>query len=194
MDKIDREDIKQGKDKFKTLELVRKIDLINGRLRRTEKDELLQRQLRSLKEELALTMDDKTTSTDSGIVPDAPDLGPLSKVEWTEDVQADNIEALKLEFRQQRLDIAHGGIRARTPSSYNLPISADWRWPHAYQIFKIPPHTTCFVLNGAMKISCQEKSMTVKARFCPLDEFDEVATTLRKQKMVIIQSEFFWPW
>ena len=309
MDKIDGESIKQGRDKFNTLGVVREIDPVNERLTLAEKNKFVQSELRSLEEELALTRDDKTetihkenvkqsrqslqvvrkrntkrlvdqfesehglfwhqncipipepipehglfwhqkcipipvldlttelrelnleiiandsrcssssysssssilylppsisadtgivpNAPDSGIVPDAPDSGakprrPLSKVERTEDVQADNIEALRLELRQQRLDIAHGGTR--TPSSYNLPISADWRWPHAYQIFKIPPHTTCFVLNGAMKISCQEKSMTVKARFCPLDEFDEVATTLRKQKKVNIQSEMIWPW
>ena len=53
-----------------------------------------------------------------------------------------------------------------------------------YELFRVPSYGSCSILRGAMRITCDKEPMTVKARLCPLDQFDEVASRLKEHKQV----------
>ena len=59
--------------------------------------------------------------------------------------------------------------------------------PLEFEELNIEPQSATTSLDGALKISCGAKEARMKARVCPLTEFDRIAEFLQKDKVV---SEF----
>ena len=49
-----------------------------------------------------------------------------------------------------------------------------------YQEFACPPNATTVILGGAMRITCEEKPMRVKARICRFEDFVQIAEKLKE--------------
>ena len=47
-----------------------------------------------------------------------------------------------------------------------------------YQEITVPAHRTRAILGGAMTVSCKDDPVTLKARLCPSDDFNEIASEL----------------
>ena len=50
----------------------------------------------------------------------------------------------------------------------------------SYQEFACPPNATTVILGGAMRITCEDKPMKVKARICRFEDFVQIAEKLRE--------------
>ena len=44
--------------------------------------------------------------------------------------------------------------------------------------------SSCSILNGALHITCSEQGMTVQARLCPEEDFEDIAGQLSQKKGV----------
>ena len=60
----------------------------------------------------------------------------------------------------------------------------DFSEDKKFELFTIPPMSSCSILGGALHISCFEEGMTVQARLCTAEDFDQVAKELSQKKGV----------
>ena len=52
--------------------------------------------------------------------------------------------------------------------------------------FVTKPHSTSTLLDGALRISCTDKEVQMKARLCPFEKFGLIAECLQHDKLVSI--------
>ena len=54
----------------------------------------------------------------------------------------------------------------------------------SYEVISVSPMSSRSVLDKALQISCSTEGMIVKARFCPLEDFKDIATELSRNNGV----------
>ena len=74
-----------------------------------------------------------------------------------------------------------GTFDFRFPKRHSFPAKEN---ESQFQIFTTKKNSTLPILDGAMKITCGETAMSVKARLCTHDDFGPVQTTLQDNDKV----------
>ena len=54
----------------------------------------------------------------------------------------------------------------------------------SYRRYDCPPNQTTVILNGAMKITCEDIGFSVNARIARFDDFEEITNEMNSESMV----------